>query len=126
VNGTPVVGWTLPGSDTCFKLTGYLTAQIEGGNLQNGQQLIYAPGFDTSSVRLTTTNGPGGGTGITFVNPLNSPPVTGTQTTTPIRGVNATGATGRTDFGYNTRLNFGFDALQHGLRPVDGACRNAI
>jgi hypothetical protein len=37
VNGKPVVGWTLPGSDTCFKLVGYLTAQVEGGNLKTPQ-----------------------------------------------------------------------------------------
>jgi hypothetical protein len=86
VNGKPVVGWTLPGSDTCFKLSGYLTAQVEGGNLKNGQTLAYGPG------------------GI-------SP--TGTQVTTPTRGVNATGANGRTDFGYNLRLNFGFDAVSN-------------
>ena len=86
VNGTPVVGWMLPGSDTCFKLTGYVTAQIEGGNIKDGQTLAYGPG------------------GI-------SP--TGTQVTTPTRGLNATGAQGRTDFGYNTRLNFGFDAVSN-------------
>ena len=28
-----IVGWTLPGSDTCFKLSGYITAQVQGGNL---------------------------------------------------------------------------------------------
>ena len=44
VNGTPVVGWMLPGSDTCFKLSGYVTAQIGGGNIQNGQVLAYGPG----------------------------------------------------------------------------------
>jgi Porin subfamily len=86
VNGKPIVGWTLPGSDTCFKLSGYLTAQVEGGNLKNGQTLAYGPG------------------GI-------SP--TGTQVTTPIRGVNATGAQGRSDFGYNLRLNFAFDAVSN-------------
>ena len=30
-----ITGWTLPGSDTCVKFTGYLTAQVEGGNLKN-------------------------------------------------------------------------------------------
>src|ERR1700733_11820024 len=86
VNGKPVVGWTLPGSDTCFKLSGYLTAQVEGGNLKNGQTLAYGPG------------------GLSPV---------GTQVTTPTRGLLATGSTGRTDFGYNTRLNFGFDAVSN-------------
>ena len=28
-----IVGWTLPGSDTCLKLSGYITAQVVGGNL---------------------------------------------------------------------------------------------
>jgi hypothetical protein len=83
VNGKPIVGWTLPGSDTCFKLSGYITGQIEGGNLKNGETTIYS--------------GPG----------------VGTQTTTPIRGVGATGATARPEFGYNTRLNFGFDAVSN-------------
>ena len=29
-----ITGWVLPGSDTCVKLSGYITAQFEGGNLQ--------------------------------------------------------------------------------------------
>ena len=86
VNGTPVVGWMLPGSDTCFKLSGYVTGQVVGGNIKDGQTLAYGPG------------------GISPV---------GTQVTTPTRGVNATGAQGRTDFGYNLRLNFGFDAVSN-------------
>ena len=28
-----ITGWTLPGSDTCVKFSGYMTAQVEGGNL---------------------------------------------------------------------------------------------
>ena len=28
-----ITGWTLPGSDTCVKLSGYITAQFVGGNL---------------------------------------------------------------------------------------------
>src|ERR1700745_2934189 len=28
-----ITGWTLPGSDTCAKLSGYITAHFEGGNL---------------------------------------------------------------------------------------------
>jgi hypothetical protein len=33
VAGAPVVGFVLPGSDTCFKISGYVTGQIEGGNV---------------------------------------------------------------------------------------------
>src|SRR5579863_738453 len=29
-----ITGWTLPGSDTCVKFSGYITAQFEGGNLE--------------------------------------------------------------------------------------------
>ena len=39
VAGAPVVGFVLPGSDTCLKISGYVTAQIEGGNLNNNQFL---------------------------------------------------------------------------------------
>jgi hypothetical protein len=28
-----ITGWVLPGSDTCFKVSGYVTAQFTGGNL---------------------------------------------------------------------------------------------
>src|SRR5271169_820834 len=73
VNGTPVVGWLLPGSDTCFKLTGYVTAQVEGGNLKDGQTLQYAPAFNTTTSALTSTSGSPGGfftgaNGVTFPN----------------------------------------------------------
>jgi hypothetical protein len=49
VGGTPIVGWTLPGSDTCIRLSGYITGQIEGGNLKTGYTTNY----------LNTTAGPG-------------------------------------------------------------------
>jgi Porin subfamily len=30
-----ITGWTLPGSDTCMKISGYVTAHVIGGNLNN-------------------------------------------------------------------------------------------
>ena len=39
VAGKPVVGFTLPGSDTCMHFTGYITGQVEAGNLETGYQL---------------------------------------------------------------------------------------
>ena len=30
-----ITGWTLPGSDTCVKFSGYVTAHFEGGNLND-------------------------------------------------------------------------------------------
>ena len=35
------------------------------------------------------------------------------QVTTPTRGLDAAGSTGRPEFGWNTRLNFGFDAVSN-------------
>jgi hypothetical protein len=49
VAGKPIVGWTLPGSDTCFKIGGYVTAQIEGGNISNSQTLVYSGNYHTQS-----------------------------------------------------------------------------
>jgi len=75
VNGKPVVGWTLPGSDTCFKLSGYITGQIEGGNLKDGQEIA------TYNAKSPQAN-----TGILETRP---------------------------EFGYTTRLVFGFDAVSN-------------
>ena len=30
-----ITGWTLPGSDTCVKFSGYMTAHFIGGNINN-------------------------------------------------------------------------------------------
>src|SRR5271165_7679765 len=30
-----ITGWVMPGSDTCVKLSGYITAQFTGGNISN-------------------------------------------------------------------------------------------
>src|SRR6202020_922536 len=30
-----ITGWTLPGSDTCVKFSGYMTAHVIGGNLSS-------------------------------------------------------------------------------------------
>jgi hypothetical protein len=37
VAGKPIVGFVLPGSDTCMHFTGYITAQYEGGNLKDSE-----------------------------------------------------------------------------------------
>ena len=33
-----ITGWTLPGSDTCVKFSGYMTAHVIGGNLHEPVQ----------------------------------------------------------------------------------------
>ena len=45
VAGAPVVGFVLPGSDTCLKISGYITGQIEGGNLKTGYTTTVAHPF---------------------------------------------------------------------------------
>jgi len=91
VNGKPVVGWTLPGSDTCFKLSGYVTGQVEGGNLKTSEAINNYNGGPVAGV-------PG--------NP--GPPAANTGS-----GQTPGGTRNRSDFGYTTRLNFGFDAVSN-------------
>jgi hypothetical protein len=55
VAGAPVVGFVLPGSDTCIKFSGYVTAQVEGGNLSNGY-FLNNPAQTLSTQRITGTN----------------------------------------------------------------------
>jgi hypothetical protein len=52
-NGKPITGFVLPGSDTCFKIGGYLTGQFEGGNLKTGYSLSNVTGKQA----ITGTNG---------------------------------------------------------------------
>src|SRR5579859_4854724 len=54
-----MAGWILPGSDTCFKISGYITGQVEAGNLQQG----YSWGLGTGKATGTTTVSKSGGTG---------------------------------------------------------------
>jgi hypothetical protein len=95
VNGKPVVGWTLPGSDTCFKLSGYVTGQVEGGNLKIGQSV---------------NNYNGGSPIFGLAKPGNQP---GLPVVNVGSGQSPSGSLGRPDFGYTTRLNFGFDAVSN-------------
>ncbi len=46
VAGAPVVGFVLPGSDTCFKISGYVTGQVEGGNLKDQYGFSLSRGYD--------------------------------------------------------------------------------
>ena len=56
-----ITGWTLPGSDTCVKFSGYITAQFEGGNLStqynNGSMATFSAvtGIGAGTPRVTGT-----------------------------------------------------------------------
>jgi len=54
VGGKPVVGFTIPGSDTCLKISGYITAQIEAGNLNTARTYSFAAGGAQTATTSTT------------------------------------------------------------------------
>src|ERR1700760_1640648 len=56
-----MAGFILPGSDTCFKISGYITGQVEAGNLQRGYSWATVPGLATVTATRSTNNGPAGG-----------------------------------------------------------------
>jgi hypothetical protein len=99
-----ITGWTLPGSDTCLKISGYMTAQYTGGNL-NTQ-------YNWGNVgQLTSLSLPVGGipTPVTVTSPLYAS-VGGTQRVL----VQASQAQNNTTFnrneaGYSIRASLVFD-----------------
>ena len=109
-----ITGWTLPGSDTCVKFSGYITAQFEGGNL-NTQ---YSWGHSADALLAAQND---------FIpqNPAVINALTAITTGTPSGVPYDTRATQRVllaasapqfnttffrpNFGWTTRANFGFD-----------------
>ena len=61
-----ITGWTLPGSDTCVKFSGYITAQFEGGNLNTQYNYGTRPtaGALALAHELLTGGATGGSSGI--------------------------------------------------------------
>jgi hypothetical protein len=86
VAGAPVVGFVLPGSDTCLKISGYITGQVEGGNVKVGHTIssYITPGVATQT-NLGITGGVGGDHS----------------------------SFGRDAFGYTTRYNLTLDAVSN-------------
>src|SRR5271165_1032716 len=84
-----ITGWTLPGSDTCVKFSGYITAQFTGGNLNTQYNFgsiaaastaagypAFIPGTSiavggspgtTTTITPPTTTGAGGGVSTPIV-----------------------------------------------------------
>ena len=102
-----ITGWTLPGSDTCVKLSGYITAQFEGGNLNT--QYNYGSIGDALTASTDTLAPPSAGvaaglaaaSGLDFRNTqrvlIAASPAQNNQTFN------------RNQVGWTTRTNFGFD-----------------
>ena len=125
-----ITGWTLPGSDTCVKFSGYITAQVEGGNLNNQYTWGSISGLTSSTAAtVLVTNAVTGGTvpvpigtsitgGITGTSPsaiaatpsyiLSNSQVNQRVLVAPST-VNSNTKFFRNEFGWTTRANFGFD-----------------
>jgi hypothetical protein len=97
VAGAPVVGFVLPGSDTCLKISGYITGQIEGGNVSDGR-FVHTAFRDTAPAgNPNPTNG--------FVNDYVNAGGPAAQ--------DASNSRARSSFGYTTRFNLTFDAVSN-------------
>jgi Porin subfamily len=116
-----ITGWTLPGSDTCVKFSGYITAQFTGGNLQTqynfgsiaaGAAAAGLGGAVAGTTATVVTNT--GSTAVVTVPavvagfPFNDPQVSQRVL------IAASEAQKNTTFyrhetGWTTRANFGFD-----------------
>ena len=88
-----MAGFILPGSDTCLKISGYITAQVEAGNTQKG----YA---------WTSQVGPAAAGKSTYEGFVTGGPISGKALTASPSNLNDS-------FGYTTRLNLSLDARQN-------------
>src|SRR5579863_942279 len=131
-----ITGWTLPGSDTCVKFSGYITAQFTGGNL-NTQYNYGTAGEAMSAITNAGGTVPAALTTLAGLDPRNTQRVllaasAGQQNTQFYR--NDTGWTGRSNFGFdmasntaygplighfdvNVDVGNGFDPVQFGAAP---------
>ena len=50
-----MAGFIIPGSDTCLKISGYVTAQVEAGNTMKGYSYVTTPGGMISGKALTSS-----------------------------------------------------------------------
>ena len=113
-----ITGWTLPGSDTCVKFSGYITAQFEGGNL-NTQ-------YNFGSINNAIGADYGG------LSPIYPVATTGFAQATQRVLIAASAAQNNTTFyrnqaGWTTRANFGFDmASNTAYGPLIGPFRHQL
>jgi hypothetical protein len=99
--GTPITGFVIPGSDTCLKITGYITGQVEGGNLKTA----YSYGYGITAASTTTPAGGGAPVAV---------PATITRAAAAAGNVGtATGTFNRDGFGYTTRGNVELDTVSN-------------
>ena len=102
-----ITGWTLPGSDTCVKLSGYITAQFEGGNLSTQYNYGSIGDAAMAAANPLVPQSPAVAAALAGVSGLDS------RTTQRVL-LAASPAQNNTTFnrnqvGWTTRANFGFD-----------------
>jgi hypothetical protein len=125
-----ITGWTLPGSDTCVKFSGYMTAHFIGGNISNAynsaagitslqeaaidpfapahlNQILMVEGGDGTPTIFNGSAAPVTLDGVTYA---PGAPITGPGSTTALKLPNQQNAIfNRNAIGWNIRANFGFD-----------------
>jgi Porin subfamily len=120
-----ITGWTMPGSDTCVKISGYMTAHFIAGNLSNSynsassvtalQPLAAAVGDPNPGHLSQVVLVQGGDRTVPVFNAITGKPL---GVTLPSQQ-NAT--FNRDAVGWNIRANFGFDfASNTGYGPLIG------
>lgn len=102
-----ITGWTLPGSDTCVKFSGYMTAQFEGGNLTTQYNYGSINEAALAAANPLVPQSAAVATALAGISGLDS------RFTQRVL-IQASGAQGNTTFyrpqtGWTTRANFGFD-----------------
>jgi hypothetical protein len=102
-----ITGWTLPGSDTCVKFSGYITAQFTGGNLNT--QYNYGSISDAAVAASNTfiPQSPAVAAGLTTLSPLDSRLTQRVLIAASAPQNNQ--SFNRNQVGWTTRANFGFD-----------------
>ena len=124
-----ITGWTLPGSDTCVKFSGYITAQFEGGNLNTQYNYGSISQLTTTTAGTVLVTDLGWRHCLRPVRHVHDAGITGTSPSaiaaTPSSSCRTPSSTSacslrpappngnttffRNEFGWTTRANFGFD-----------------
>jgi hypothetical protein len=103
-----ITGWTLPGSDTCVKFSGYITGQVTGGNLNtqfNWGTVNEAIGAINNTPGLAIATGPGSLlSNLAAIDNRNTQRVL-LAASSPQQNTSFY----RNETGWSTRANFGFD-----------------
>src|SRR5580658_7212918 len=91
-----MAGFVIPGSDTCLKIGGYITAHFSAGNIENG---------------FSWTGSSGATIGVPAGSPVGTPAAVTTAAAPVLRGAALTESASnlRSDIGFFTRANVSLD-----------------